>query len=102
MTSSVLVSLLTEVDDPRCPQRQHHSLESILLIATLAVICGADSFAFFGYQKQAGLTTFLELPHGIPSHDTFGRVFGLLDLHSWRPVLGRGGGHWPRRCKAGS
>ena len=77
-----LVSLLTAVDDPRRPQGQHHSLEAILLIATLAVICGADNWTeveFFGHQKQSWLETFLELPHGIPSHDTFGRVFGLLD-----------------------
>ena len=81
-TAVPLVSLLTEVADPRRPQGQHHSLEAILLIATLAVICGADSWTeveFFGHQKQAWLETFLELPHGIPSHDTFGRVFGLLD-----------------------
>ncbi len=83
MTAPVpLVSLLTAVDDPRRPQGQHHSLEAILLIATLAVICGADNgteVEFFGHQKQAWLETFLELPHGVPSHDTFGRVFGLLD-----------------------
>ena len=83
MTAPVpLVSLLTAVDDPRRPQGQYHSLEAILLIATLAVICGADNgteVEFFGHQKQAWLETFLELPHGIPSHDTFGRVFGLLD-----------------------
>ena len=83
MTAPVpLVSLLTAVDDPRRPQGQHHSLEAILLIATLAVICGADNgteVEFFGHQKQAWLETVLELPHGIPSHDTFGRVFGLLD-----------------------
>ena len=77
-----LVALLTAVDDPRRPQGQHHSLEAILLIATLGVICGADHWTeveFFGHQKQAWLETFLELPHGMPSHDTFGRVFSLLD-----------------------
>ena len=76
------MSLLTAADDPRRPQARRHSLEAILLIATLAVICGADNWTeveFFGHQKQAWLETFLELPHGIPSHDTFGRVFGLLD-----------------------
>ena len=76
-----LVSLLTEVDDPRRHQGQYHALESVLLIALLAVICGADSWTEveFFLQKQAWLETFLELPHGIPSHDTFGRVCGLLD-----------------------
>ena len=77
-----LVSLLVEVDDPRRPQARRHSLEAILLMAPLAVICGADSgteVEFFGLQKRTWLETFLALPHGIPSHDTFGRVFGLLD-----------------------
>ena len=77
-----LVSLFTEVDDPRRPQARLHALEDILLMATLAVICGADSWTeveLFGRQKQAWLETFLALPHGIPSHDTFGRVFARLD-----------------------
>lgn len=76
-----LVSLLTEVDNPRRPQARRHALEAILLIATLAVICAADNgteVEFFDLQKQVWLETFLDLPHGIPSHDTFGRVFGLL------------------------
>ena len=77
-----LVSLFTEVEDPRRPQARRHDLEDILLMATLAVICGADSWTeveLFGRQKQAWLETFLDLPHGIPSHDTFGRVFARLD-----------------------
>ena len=77
-----LVSLFAEVDDPRRPQARLHALEDILLMATLAVICGADSWTeveLFGRQKQNWLETFLELPHGIPSHDTFGRVFARLD-----------------------
>ena len=77
-----LVSLFAEVDDPRRPQARLHALEDILLIATLAVICGADSWTeveLFGRQKQVWLETFLALPHGIPSHDTFGRVFARLD-----------------------
>ena len=66
-----LVSLFTEVDDPRRPQARLHALEDILLMTTLAVICGADSWTeveLLGRQKQAWLETFLELPHGIPSH----------------------------------
>ena len=60
-----LVSLFTEVEDPRRPQARRHALEDILLIATLAVICGADSWTeveLFGRQKQAWLETFLALP----------------------------------------
>ncbi len=77
-----LVSLFTEIEDPRRPQAWRNTLEDILLIATLAVICGADrgtEVELFGRQKQAWLETFLALPHGIPSHDTFGRVFARLD-----------------------
>jgi predicted transposase YbfD/YdcC len=57
-------------------------LIDILVIAICAVVCGADGWsdvALFGRSKQKWLKTFLELPHGIPSHDTFGRVFGLIN-----------------------
>ncbi|NEO25019.1 ISAs1 family transposase, partial [Moorena sp. SIO4A5] len=55
---------------------------SIITIAILAVLSGADGFVgieTYGKAKLEWLETFLELPFGIPSHDTFGRVFGLLD-----------------------
>ena len=87
-----LVSLFAEVDDPRRSQARLHALEDILLMATLAVICGADSWTeveLFGRQKQAWLETFLELPHGIPSHDTFGRVFARLDPHQLEGCFAR-------------
>jgi predicted transposase YbfD/YdcC len=61
---------------------QHHSLVAIVTIAILAVLAGADGFVAierYGRAKQAWLETFLDLPHGIPSHDTFGRVIGALD-----------------------
>ncbi len=51
-------------------------------MAIWAVLSGADglvAIATYGKTKQAWLETFLDLPHGIPSHDTFGRVFGVLD-----------------------
>ena len=76
-----LVSLFAEVDDPRRSQARLHTLEDILLMAIPAVIGGADSWTeveLFGRQKQAWLETCLELPHGIPSHDTSGRVFARL------------------------
>jgi hypothetical protein len=58
-----------------------HSLRDILVLTILAVICGADGFVDverFGHSKEAWLRTFLELPNGIPSHDTLGRVFAAL------------------------
>ncbi|WP_293036929.1 ISAs1 family transposase [Moorena sp. SIO1F2] len=68
--------------DPRVERTQKHSLVAMITIAILAVLSGADGFVAietYGKAKQVWLETFLELPNGIPSHDTFGRVFGLLD-----------------------
>jgi predicted transposase YbfD/YdcC len=66
------------------PRRSNcrHQLIDILTIALFAVICGADGWvavAAYGRAKSGWLKTFLELPHGIPSHDTFGDVFCRLD-----------------------
>jgi predicted transposase YbfD/YdcC len=71
-----------QLPDPRMERTQHHSLVAIVTIAILAVLAGADGFVAierYGRAKQAWLETFSELPHGIPSHDTFGRVFAALD-----------------------
>ena len=68
--------------DPRVDRTKLHKLEDILTIALCAVICGAETWvdiADFGRAKETWLRTFLELPHGIPSHDTFGRIFAVLD-----------------------
>jgi len=67
--------------DPRS-KNHRHALLDILTIAILAVISGADGWvevAHYGVSKKNWLKTFLELSHGIPSHDTFDRVFSLLD-----------------------
>ena len=71
-----------ELDDPRIDRCKRHELLDIVTIALCAVICGADDWtevAAFGRAKLAWFKTFLALPHGIPSHDTFGRVFARLD-----------------------
>jgi len=70
------------VPDPRIDRTKRHQLLDIITIALCAVICGADSWVEveeFGKAKRAWLDTFLTLPNGIPSHDTFGRVFARLD-----------------------
>ena len=73
--------------DPRTARGREHRLIDILTITLCAVICGADDWvavATFGETKEEWLRTFLALPNGIPSHDTFGRVFRLLDPWSKR------------------
>ena len=68
--------------DPRVERTRHHQLLDIVLIAICAVLCGAEDWVeveAFGKTKKQWLKTFLALPNGIPSHDTFGRVFAALD-----------------------
>jgi predicted transposase YbfD/YdcC len=68
--------------DPRIDRTKRHQLLDIVTIAICAVLCGADSWVdveLFGQAKLGWLRTFLALPNGIPSHDTFGRVFAALD-----------------------
>jgi predicted transposase YbfD/YdcC len=70
-----------DLDDPRLERSKCHRLDDIIVIALCAVICGADTWVAvekFGHSKFAWLRTRLELPNGIPSHDTFGRVFRML------------------------
>jgi len=71
-----------QVSDPRVERTRKHLLTDIITIAICATICGADSWTEieeFGKAKQEWLELFLELPNGIPSHDTFGRVFAAID-----------------------
>ncbi|PSB13800.1 ISAs1 family transposase [Phormidesmis priestleyi ULC007] len=71
-----------EIEDPRIERSKRHKLIDILTIAILAVICGADSWVgmeSFGQAKVKWLKRILELPNGIPSHDTFARVFARLN-----------------------
>jgi hypothetical protein len=75
----------SSIRDPRRPNNLH-SFNELLIIALCAIICGADSWvgvAEFGKSKEAWLRTFLNLEHGIPSHDTFGRIFRRLDLEQF-------------------
>src|ERR671932_1150974 len=82
MSIESLVRHLSAVGDPRCQGKIDHRLIDILVIAVCAVIACAESWddiALYGRSKLAWLRTFLELPNGIPSHDTFRRVFMLID-----------------------
>ncbi len=82
MSIENLVRYFGAVEDPRCSGKVEHRLLDILVIAVSAVIACAESWddiALYGRSKLAWLKTFLELPNGIPSHDTFRRVFMLID-----------------------
>jgi predicted transposase YbfD/YdcC len=77
-----LAACFTGLEDPRETSRCDHQLIDVLVIAVCAVIACAESWediALYGRSKQAWLATFLALPNGIPSHDTFRRVFMLID-----------------------
>lgn len=76
--------------DPRVEGRCDHLLIDILAMALLAVMCGAEDWPDieeFGKRREAWLKTFLQLPEGIPSHDTFRRVFGMLDRKQFAACL---------------
>lgn len=77
-----LVDFFDDIEEPRVERARLHALHDILAPTIPAVICGADSWTdveLFGSSKHDWLSTFLDLPHDIPSHDTYGRVFALLD-----------------------
>jgi predicted transposase YbfD/YdcC len=68
--------------DPRIARTRRHALLDIIVLAICAVVAGADDWVSvrdFGRAKLPWLRQYLVLPNGIPSHDTFGRVFGLID-----------------------
>jgi predicted transposase YbfD/YdcC len=77
-----ITEYFAELDDPRIDRTKRHNLLDIVTIAICGTICGADSWVdieLFGKCKEEWFKTFLELPNGIPSHDTFGDVFARLD-----------------------
>lgn len=74
------------MEDPRGEGRCDHKLVDIIGVAVVGVLCGANSWSEIetvGKAKEEWLKEYLELPNGIPSHDTFGRVFGLLDAEEF-------------------
>jgi len=80
--TSTIVDHFQGVDDPRVERNKRHQLRDILTIAICAVLCGAETWvdvAEFGQARVNWFRTILDLPNGIPSHDTFGRVFARLN-----------------------
>jgi predicted transposase YbfD/YdcC len=85
-----LAAHFNRLPDPRVRRTRRHALVDILVITVCAVICGADDWvaiARFGRAKRTWFRQFLALPHGIPSHDTFGRVFAALDPHAFHAAF---------------
>jgi predicted transposase YbfD/YdcC len=82
LASTSFLDHFEDMPDPRMERQRLHSLENVLFIAVCAVICGASSFVDmedFGNAKLDWLSERLDMPNGVPSHDTFQRVFSLID-----------------------
>ena len=83
---NVLADRFSDLDDPRESGKVIYPLTDILVIAVCAAIAGAESYediVLYGKSKTSWLSEFLDLDKGIPSHDTFRRVFGLIDAEAF-------------------
>lgn len=81
-----------DMPEPRVEGRCEHRLVEIIIVAVCGVLCGANSWSEieqYGRAKEPFLRQFLKLEHGIPSHDTFGRVFSLLDAEAFQERFAR-------------
>ena len=84
--------VFADLEDPRVVGRTAHKLIDIIVVALCAIVCGAEGWVeneLFGEAKEDWLRQFLDLPNGIPSHDTFGRVFGQLDAQAFQQGFNR-------------
>jgi len=82
-----LLHHFAELDDPRTDHTRLHNLLDIIALTLCAVVSGAEGWTDvegYGEEKQDWLETFLDLPNGIPSHDTIGRVFGAMDAATFQ------------------
>ena len=85
--SKGIIEIMRQIPDPRTGNAIRYKLEEILTIAILAIICDYSQFTemeLFGIEQEEWLRTFLELPNGIPSHDTFGDVFAAISPEEFR------------------
>jgi predicted transposase YbfD/YdcC len=87
-----IIEHFSSIPDPRINRRKLHKLGDIFFITLCAVICGADdwvSIEMFGKAKEAWFTEVLGLEHGIPSHDTFGHVFAVINTQEFNICFSR-------------
>jgi len=96
MSEPVTISIIqhfSELEDPRADdERKKHELLDIVVMAILGVICGAEDWvniSEFGKAKEDWFRQFLKLPNGVPSHDTFRRVFSLLSPEKFVGVFSK-------------
>lgn len=95
-----IIEFFSVIPDPRIDRTKEHKLIDIIVIALSSVLCGAEGWSEieeFGKGKKEWFKRFLELPNGIPSHDTFRRVFMLLDPKYFEEVLVK----WARQVARG-
>jgi len=86
---STIIEHFSTIEDPRTNNKRHVLVE-VITIALCAVICGANNWVEveeYGQAKQTWLAKFLTLPSGIPSHDTFGRIFAMLDATQFQAAF---------------
>lgn len=89
MPKNTFESFFDNIQDPRHHNKKHMLID-ILFIAICAVVAGADTYEQienFGKKRKKWLSIFLQLPHGIPSHDTFGRLFEKMLPNEFQKVL---------------
>lgn len=89
---SSLFDIFTCVTDPRNPHRVEHLLPDVMTIAVCGVLIGADTFEeieLWAQEKEPWLRRYLSLPNGIPAHDTFARLFGLIDPQQFEAAFRR-------------
>src|SRR5208283_2070577 len=102
---SWLITILRDVPDPRSGNATRHELLDILMIALTASICGCEGcveFADFAEDREELFREFLSLQNGLPSHDTFSRLFRRLDQRRCRPVLRAFSRLWGKMARASS
>lgn len=84
--------VLVSIEDPRQSAKVKHDRVELLVVAVTAVLVGADTFVemeLWAEEKLEWLRGYLRLPHGIPSRDTFGRIFGLIDPQQFESAFRR-------------
>lgn len=87
-----LADVFVCIDDPRQASKVKHDLVERLIVAVNAALVGADTFVeieLWAQEKLDWLLKYLRLEHGIPSHDTFGRLFGLIDPERFEAAFRR-------------